>query len=295
MLLYDFLHIILVVYWRVNGWDNVLNIMTVDVEEMYHAELLRGVFNASRPIVAKYAVKFLLKIIETYSSTATFFTVGEILEHFPELKTTIKSYDCEVGFHGWQHEPLWSLTPKEFKEHIRKFKKIAPTCVGYRAPCFSLTHKTSWAINILMDENFIYDSSIFPIITPMYRNPRSPSYPFVFRHSEKKLIEFPLAVYDLAGIRFPVAGGVWLRLLNYNIIERAIRKLNRKSLPAVIYLHTWEILPYIHQNSFHKGRGGWRITLHMFGMNTVLKKLILLLKNFRFVSVIDFMKEYGWI
>jgi len=159
----------------------------------------------------------------------------EIAEKYPEVVKMVKREGHEVAFHGWAHEPSWKLTPERFREEAKAFKRLHPDCIGFRAPSFSLNNKTKWALKILCEESFKYDASIFPTWTPLYGMYKAPTYPYhpsltniTKKDEDCSIIEFPLAVYKLFGLKVPAAGGFWLRLWNLDMIKRGIKKFSNE-------------------------------------------------------------------
>ena len=228
------------------------NILSIDVEEVFHGEYVDACREYKLVYRTPYNIPKILKLLEKYGVKATFFVVGEIAEKYPEIVTLIKERGHEVAFHGWDHTPLWSLMPEKFRKDIEMFKKICSDCIGFRAPSFSLNNKTRWALKILIEEEFRYDSSIFPVWTPLYGVYKAPSIPYypslediTKEKDEGPLMEFPLTIYEVVKIRIPIAGGFWLRLWPIGLIRRGISKMNTKGYPSIIYIHNWELDPEV--------------------------------------------------
>ena len=264
----------------------VENILSIDVEEVFHGEYTRQ-YRQGLCYRTPDNIPPILKVLEEYNTKATFFIVGEIAEKFPEVISMILEKGHEVAFHGWTHEPLWRLAPKRFREEVEAFKKLHPNCVGFRAPSFSLNDETRWALKILQEEGFKYDSSIFPVWTPLYGTYKAPMHPYhpslaniIEEDGDCLIIEFPLAAYKIFEIKIPIAGGFWLRLWNLDLVKRGIRKINEKGFPAVIYIHNWELdekTPKI--NASILGR------LQAYhNLNKAKQKLMSLLSEFNFTN-----------
>jgi len=226
-----------------------VNILSIDVEEIFHGEYTQQ-YSCGLQYRTPNNIPEILNFLEECNVRATFFIVGEIAEKYPEVIKDIQKEGHEVAFHGWDHKPLWKLTPRQFREEVRIFKKLYPNCIGFRAPSFSLNNKTKWALKMLYEEGFLYDSSIFPTWTPLYGVYRAPSYPYypsfedISKQVEKgPIIEFPLATYSMFGLKVPIAGGFWLRFWSLDILKRGIKKLNKNGSPAVIFVHNWELDP----------------------------------------------------
>ena len=271
----------------------VENILSIDVEEVFHGEYTRQ-YRQSLRYRTPDNIPPILKILEEYDAKATFFMVGEIAEKFPEVINMILEKGHEVAFHGWTHEPLWRLTPERFREEVKVFKKLHPDCIGFRAPSFSLNNKTKWALKILQEEGFKYDSSIFPTWTPlygMYKAPTHPYYPSIANITKEgnngSIIEFPLAVYELFRLKIPIAGGFWLRLWSLDLIKRGIRKINEKGFPTVIYIHNWEL-----DEKTPKINAGILGRLQAYhNLNKAKQKLMSLLSEFNFTNFATYIKD----
>ena len=273
----------------------VKNILTIDVEEVFHGEYTRSYRKQNLTYRTPYNIPKILRMLKEYRVKATFFIVGEIAKKYPEIIKIILDEGHEVAFHGWTHEPLWASTPEKLRAELKAFKKLHPTCIGFRAPSFSLSNKTGWALKILYEENFKYDSSIFPTWTPLYGVYEAPIYPYypsmtniAGKDDRGSIIEFPMAVYTLFGIKVPIAGGFWLRLWDLNLIKRGIRKINEKSFPAVIYIHNWEL-----------DEGTPRISASIIGkfqayhsLDKAKQKLESLLKSFSFTNFVTYLDEF---
>ncbi|MEM3465811.1 MAG: polysaccharide deacetylase family protein [Candidatus Jordarchaeales archaeon] len=239
-----------------------------------------------------YNIPEILSLLRKYDVKATFFVVGEIAEKFPEVVELIREEGHEVAFHGYYHLPLWRLNPEAFREEVTMFKRLVPDCIGFRAPSFSLNNNTKWALNVLKAEGFRYDSSVFPAWTPLYGvygAPLKPYYPSsrdISKESGRNdgIIEFPLTVYDFLGLRLPTAGGFWFRFWNTSLIKKSIEKLNKKGLPSILYIHSWELdhgTPKL-ELSFYKSF----ITYHnLYKTCAIFTKL---LSEFHFTSIIDY-------
>jgi len=274
----------------------VKNILSIDVEEIFHGEYTRYYREQNLTYRSPQNIPKILNILKEHEVKATFFIVGEIAKKYPEIINIILEEGHEVAFHSWTHEPLWRTTPEKFRAELKMFLKIYPKCIGFRAPSFSLSNKTRWALKILYEEGFKYDSSIFPTWTPLYGTYRAPTYPYfpsMANITEKdynsSMIEFPLSVYSLLGIKIPIAGGFWLRLWSLDLIKEGIRKINEKGFPAVIYIHNWELddkTPRIYTNIIGRLQA-------YHNLDKAKQKLESLLKSFSFTNFITYIDEFG--
>lgn len=273
------------------------NILSIDIEEIFHIEYARQIKQQYTVYRTPKNIKGVLELLAEHDVTATFFMVGEIAEKFPEVVKMLVDEGHEVAFHGWSHIPLWELNPEVFRQEIIKFKMLYPNCMGFRAPSFSLNNNTKWALKMLKEQNFLYDSSIFPVWTPLYgvygapQRPYMPSLSDVSKEGNENygIIEFPLSVYCSLGFKLPIAGGFWLRFLNFKVIKKGIQKMNKRALPAVLYVHNWELDPDTPRLKLNPYKSF--VTYH--GIEKTKKLLKCLLREFNFTSFADYIKTSG--
>jgi polysaccharide deacetylase family protein (PEP-CTERM system associated) len=277
------------------------NILCVDVEDWYHPEYLRS--NAKNE-VERITVSFskTLDLVEESNANATFFVVGEIAERHPEILDQIFDNQHEIAFHGYHHDPLWTLDADALRKEIEKYDSLVRSntgekCIGFRAPSYSMESRTSWALDVLEEQRYVYDSSIFPLRTPLYGvrgapiTPYHPSSKNITQQDERrKLIEFPALVYPILGLRVPAGGGFYLRLLPVYLIDKAIRKMNKNGFPAVLSFHPWELddctprLTLAPLKSF----------VTYYNLKATKRKLRSLVSRFRFTSFRNWIEDYGF-
>jgi len=274
----------------------LLNILTVDLEEWYHPEYVRKETLPHKEERIQHSLRITLDVLNKHDLKATFFLVGELAENHPEILKDLRENDHEIAFHGHHHEPLWNLDSRRFLQEIENFNSlIGEKCAGFRAPSFSLNNKTKWALKALEDSGYQYDSSLFPVKTPLYGvfgapiTPYKPSHQNVTAKDENtKLWEFPLLVYSLKGVKMPVAGGFYLRFFPVNLIAKAIKKLNQQGFPAVIFFHNWELDPETPRLKL--GLYKYFVTYHR--LRETSKRLEHLLSRFQFATIKEYMKLY---
>ena len=229
------------------------NLLGIDFEEWYHIELIRKNLEQKKhePTVTKGLDK-ILELLRKSDTKATFFVVGELLELFPNMIDRILENENEIAFHTMYHERLDDMKGKEqFDEEIKKFSELTSNrSVGFRAPTFSLNKKTSWMIDSLIQNNYIYDSSVVPAKTSMYGIPDAQTSPYKITssvlekdNSNGKIIEFPLTVTKFLGKTTPACGGFYLRFLPFKVIKNAIKNYEEQEIPATFYIHSWELTP----------------------------------------------------
>lgn len=273
------------------------NILSVDLEEWYHPEYVKKRGINTRIKRLPRSLNNTLDLLRAYDVSATFFIVGELVEKHPEIVEEINEKGHEVAFHGYHHEPLWKLNAKAFELEVKRFNSMTKKkCLGFRAPSFSLNNETRWALEILKNAGYIYDSSIFPVKTLLYGLQKAPMKPYKLSHEDVtkedesgKLWEFPLLVYSIMGLRIPAAGGFYLRLFPTRLIERAVKKMNKHGEPAVIYIHNWELdseMPRLKLGIYKSF-----VTYH--NAEKTEEKMKHLLSSFKFTSLRVHMEEHG--
>lgn len=278
------------------------NILTIDVEELFHIEYVRNLRKKGNVFRTPYNLPRILKLLDEHSTKATFFIVGEVAERYPGVVKEVIHRGHEVAFHSYDHKPLWRKNPEQLEAEIERFNELlisikGDRCIGFRAPSFSLDNKTKWALEVLEDRGILYDSSVFPGWTPLYGvssalvKPYKPSKDdLTVENIDGKLWEFPLAVYSLLGLRIPAAGGFYLRFIP-GLVWRAVKKMNKLGSPAVIYVHNWELdpdTPKLRLNPYKSF-----VTYHNIEKTVELFKR--LLREFQFTSFAEYMKAAGMV
>ena len=230
-----------------------MNILGIDFEDWYHPELIKqNIKNEKHNPSVINGIDKILDLLRKHETLATFFIVGELLEMQPEIFDKIIENGHEIGFHTMYHDRLDSPGYKEkFSNEIEKFAELTnhKSC-GFRAPTFSLNNASSWAIDILAENDYVYDSSIVPAKTSMYGSPNAEHKPYRItsksiekNNSSGKLIEFPLMTTTFLGKKIPAAGGFYLRSLPMKVTKNAIKNYEKQGIPANFYIHSWELTP----------------------------------------------------
>ena len=230
-----------------------MNILGIDFEEWFHPELIQKYISKkdNQPKIIQ-GIDKILDLLRKKDTKATFFVVGELLEFKPELLDLILDNEHEVGFHTMKHTRIDSPNFKEkFEEEIKKFDELTDgKSKGFRAPSFSLNASSSWLIDVLEENDYVYDSSVVPAKTSLYGIPNAEKKPYKIsskflegNSDDGKIIEFPLLVTKFLGKKIPAAGGFYLRTLPLRIIENAIKSYEKENLPGVFYIHSWELTP----------------------------------------------------
>lgn len=270
----------------------MLHALTVDVEEYFQVSL----FAKHAPLAswdsfprrAAGSVRRLLALFAKKNVSATFFTVGWLADRERELMREIVSAGHEVASHGWEHKELFELDPERFRDDLRRAQTALEDATGmpvagFRAPSWSIAPTTAWALDVLAEEGYRWDSSIFPIRHDRYGWPGRPREPHVLSLAAGKLIEVPPATARVLGVNVPVAGGGYLRHFPFAFLEAGIASLAREGIPAVVYLHPWEIDP---------GQPRLDVPLltrirHYRNLDKVEARLGRLLDRFRFGSITE--------
>jgi len=269
------------------------NIISVDVEDWYHSslELFKDspVQHGAKPDVS--VVDNTLQTLDLLSKTdnkATFFVLGTVAEHYPDVVKEILKREHEVATHGYSHKLVYNMRPEEFEDDLKISleylnKAGCDQILGYRAPYWSITRRSLWALEVLQRLGFKYDSSIFPIRRGLYGIPGA--NPSVHKIAED-FWEFPPATIRMFGINWPIAGGGYLRMVPYRIIASAIRKSSGRQL-GVFYFHPYELDPTdIHLKHNIKSASTFAYWLQQkVGRGSNPDKLKRLLSEFNFTSI----------
>ena len=233
--------------------DRIVNAMSIDVEDYFHVSVFDGIVPRSTWDQMESRVRRnterLLDIFDEFSVRSTFFVLAWVGERYPELVKTIARRGHEVASHGYAHRLIYDQTPTTFREDVRKAKEILEDASGrrvngYRAPSYSITPRSLWALDVLLEEGYRYDASIFPIRHDRYGIPISDRRPYRIDRPAGSLYEVPGSTARVGPLNLPVAGGGYFRLLPYWWTKWGISRLNLlERRPAVFYLHPWEIDP----------------------------------------------------
>lgn len=264
----------------------ITNAFSIDVEDYFHVEALASVVDRSRWDEYEYRAedntRRVLAILEEEGVHATFFVLGWVARRSPQLVRDIHAAGHEVACHGLTHQTVYTQTPETFLRETREAKQCLEDAIGapvrgYRAATYSITKSSLWALGILDELGFEYDSSIFPIRHDLYGIADSPRFPY--RPEGRKLLEVPITTVELAGQRLPCGGGGYFRLLPYSLFRAALRRVNaHDGQPAVFYCHPWEIDPGQPRVAGLKAKSRFR---HYTNLDRMESRLRRLLRDFR--------------
>lgn len=266
------------------------HVFTVDVEDYFHV-------NAFEPYVPRVrwegmsarvsvGIDRLLDLLARHGATATFFVLGWVADRHPHEVRRIVEAGHEVASHGFWHRRVYTLTPEAFRRDLRHAREAieqasGQAVVGFRAPSFSILRTCEWALDVLIEEGYRYDSSLFPIRRRNYGHRGAATTPGLVERAGGCLLELPPLTTQLMGVRLPAAGGGYFRQFPYWWFRRAFEDATRRRVPGVFYVHPWELDP--EQPRLPVGAvTQWR---HYRGLDQVGARLERLLSDFRFVSV----------
>lgn len=276
----------------------VVNAMTVDVEDYFHVSVFDGLVPRHKWEGMESRVcantERLLEIFGETGLRATFFVLGWVAERFPYLVRAIADQGHEIASHGYGHRLVYDLTPRAFREDLRRAKGVlesagAARVYGYRAPSYSVTPRSLWALDVIIEEGFLYDASIFPIHHDRYGIPISPRHPYQVRRGTG-LLEAPGSTIKWGPFNLPVGGGGYFRILPYAWTRWGIRRLNESERsPAIFYLHPWEIDPG-QPRLQAPALGRFR---HYFNLGKTEQRLRALIGDFKFSTMMALLQEPG--
>ncbi len=278
----------------------IRNALTVDVEDYFHVANLapnirRESWNSRESRVVANTQK-LLAIFEQFDVRGTFFVLGWVAERYPQLIRDIAERGHEIACHGFSHRLVYEQSPEEFYQETLRAKNLlqditGSAVLGYRAASYSIVRESLWALDILAELGFVYDSSIFPVRHDRYGIPDAERAPHrMATPNGKSIVEWPLATARILGFRLPVAGGGYFRLLPYWLSRWGLASINRRELrPFVFYLHPWEIDPAQPRVS-----ASWSSRFrHYTNLGKCEERLRRLLAEFRFGTARDGLAQLG--
>ena len=275
-----------------------MNLLGIDFEDWYHPELMKPYISGKdkNPTVIN-GIDKILELLRKNETLATFFLVGELLLVKPELQDKILDEGHEIAFHTMYHTRLDSEGYKEkFLDEIKNFEKLTSgKSKGFRAPTFSLNDTSSWAIDLLRECGYQYDSSVVPAKGKMYGLPNALIEPYRISSSsienddpDSDMLEFPLLVTKFLGKKIPAGGGFYLRTLPMRIIKNAIRKYEDLNIPATFYIHSWELTPEFFPKIPMNKKDEF-VTYH--NIEKAYQKMDEILENFQFTSFSKYLQN----
>jgi len=269
---------------------DVRHVFSVDLEEYFQVQAFDGVVGRDEwsliPSRVQASTERILDLLDAAGATATFFTLGWIADRHPGLVRQIAERGHEIASHGYGHELLTRMGADEFRQDLRRSRQALENAVsrpvlGYRAPTFSLVPETAWAFDVLIEEGFEYDSSMFPIRRRGYGFPGANPDVHTLVRPAGRLLEIPMTTTVVAGLRLPAAGGGWFRQLPYGLTRSGFRQCEREGRTGMFYIHPWELdpeQPRMPVPLLQRVR-------HYRGLRRMEDRLARLLREFRFTSV----------
>lgn len=277
------------------------NAMTVDVEDYFQVSAFANAINQNdwdnHPLRVVNNTRKLLDLFDEHQVKITFFVLGWVAERERDLVLEIANRGHEVACHGFSHQLVYNQSPDVFREETLRSKNLLEDIIqqpvrGYRAASYSITEKSKWALDILAESGFVYDSSIFPVRHDRYGMPNTPEHPYkLTTEAGNSIIEFPLSTAKIFKYRLPVAGGGYFRLYPYWLSKAGLKQINRQQKPFIFYLHPWEVdpdQPKISASWFSRFR-------HYNNLDKCEDRLRRLMKDFQFGTSWDVLKSLNLV
>lgn len=273
------------------------NALTFDIEDWH--QLVEWKLNGTLPTCSPNVLAQtydILEILAARSVRATFFILGLVAEAYPALVRDIAAAGHEVGSHGWSHELIYRQQRSVFAEETRRSKAVLEDVLGkpiqgYRAAEFSITEQSWWALDVLAETGFTYDSSIFPIQGRRYGIPGTPLGPHTVRTAAGDLVEVPLTAIEKGSRRWPVGGGGYFRILPYAVTRSAIEGVNAAGRAAIVYFHPYEfsrtlLVPRL-ASAMRYITGARYVVFHNMNRRRNRTRFLRMLTDFRFLPIAD--------
>ena len=277
----------------------IQNALTVDVEDYFQVSAFASSIDqdewGKHPLRVESNTHKLLDLFDQYQVKATFFILGWVAEREKNLVLEIAKRGHEVASHGYSHQLVYNQSPEVFRQETIRAKNILEDIIqqpvrGYRAASYSITEKSQWALDILAETGFVYDSSIFPVRHDRYGMPDTPEHPYKLKTpAGYSIIEFPLSTAKIINYRLPIAGGGYFRLYPYWLSKAGLMQINRQQKPFIFYLHPWEIdtqQPRISASWFSRFR-------HYNNLDKCEPRLRKLMTDFQFGTTWDVLNTLG--
>jgi len=296
--------------------------LSIDVEDYFHVHAYSTTIKQEHwtdyPGTLERQLPKLLDILDEHKTKATFFVLGWVAEHCPSLVRECRTRGHELASHGYAHQAVYLNDKAHFRGDVTRGKAVledilGEPVLGYRAPSYSIVRSTLWALPILRELGFVYDSSIFPIHHDYYGIPGARKTPFLLKLADNDLldqitgrgsalphaqdgtisdymVEFPISTLHIGRLNPPVSGGGYFRFWPYVFTRYALKKIEREGAPFIFYLHPWELCGSLPKIRGAPRRSRIRTCLNTKGTEQKLKKL---LKDFRFLPVKEVIRNLG--
>ena len=274
------------------------NAFTVDVEDYFQVTAFADTVALSswpqHESRVEKNTQAVLELLAERGIRGTFFVLGWVAKRYPTLVNEIARQGHEIASHGMNHQLVYNQSPAEFREETRSAKRLLEDIcqspvIGYRAATYSITRRSLWALDVLAEEGFLYDSSIFPMRHDRYGIPDAKPVPHLMETSKgHKLVEFPISVLRYKGMTLPVAGGGYFRIFPYSVTRWGLKKLNASGQEFVFYIHPWEVDPTQPRIADAGLLSRFR---HYYNLGLCHSRLQSLLNDFRFVPLQTILQE----
>jgi len=262
------------------------NALTIDFEDWYQGLEIPHTEWDGMEVRIERAARRLLEVFAESGARATFFVLGWLAERHPGLVREVAAAGHEIATHGWSHSFVYQMTPTDFRDELMRSMSLlgelsGRPVLGHRAPFFSITEKSLWALEVMSDLGLRYDSSIYPVLNYRYGIEGAERWPHPVGTGARSLVEFPISTWRMWGRNVPIAGGAYFRIFPYAVTRHAFRSINREGHPAVFYLHPWELDPDHPRLPLPR-----RIALtHYANLRATEGRLRRLLRDFRFAPM----------
>lgn len=263
-----------------------VNAMTIDFEDWYQGlEIPYSEWDKFEDRIDFVGNK-LLDIFAETDTKATFFMLGYIAEKHPQIVKKIEAAGHEIATHGFSHTLIYQQTPEVYREEMQRAVGFledltGEKIVGHRAPFFSITKDSLWALDVLGELGIKYDSSIFPVLNYRYGIAGAPRYPYEIERGGNKFMEFPVSTLKFGKVTLPIAGGAYFRIYPYQLSKQFLKQVNRSGYPFTFYLHPWELDPKHPRIDLPR-----RIAAtHYFNLGATERRFRKLLKDFKFAPM----------
>lgn len=274
------------------------NVFTVDVEDYYQVEAFAAHVDRTRwndlPSRVSRNTDVLLELLDGRGVKATFFVLGCVAEAQPDIVRRIHAAGHEIASHGYSHRMITRQQPEEFRQETLRGKAILEDLIGeevlgYRAATYSVTRETLWALDVLVEAGFRYDSSIFPVVHDRYGIPDFCRRPCVVETAHGALVEFPITTTRVLGRNLPIAGGGYFRLFPLALSLWGLRRVNHEGLPFTFYIHPWEIDP---GQPVIEGISAMTRFRHYVNLGRTRDRLDRLLQSFHFSTMAEVLEDF---
>ena len=276
--------------------------MSIDVEDYFHVSAMSKSIDRQQwddmPSRVERNTSRLLDLFDEFETRATFFVLGWVAQRFPGLVREIRQRGHEVASHGMSHKLIYKQSRAEFEQETRTAKHLleditgAPV-IGYRAASFSIIEDSLWALDVLEELGFSYDSSVFPVRRDLYGIPSAPRWPYRRETpAGRQIVEFPPTSFEALGMRIPASGGGFFRIYPYQVTRSIMRHTNRRlQHPCMFYLHPWEVDP-----DQPRIRASLKSRIrHYTNLSRVENRMRRLLNDFHFASVSDVLRDLSFL